>query len=72
MNAFSWFVLACVAVCAAAPARAAVPPARTPAPGRVKKQNKRQKAAPCATAHGAVFGVKIALSNHFFISNEIF
>ena len=51
---------------------AAVPPARTPAPGRVKKQNKRQKAAPCATAHGAVFGVKIALSNHFFISNEIF
>ncbi len=73
MNAFSWFVLACVAVCAVLAVRAmrrtqrrggcgacaggcaACPHA---CPGRVKKQNKRQKAAPCATAHGAAFYFK--------------
>lgn len=96
MNAFSWLVLACVAICAALAVRAmrraqrrggcgacagglrcmvragcgacaaAAPPARTHAPGRVKKQNKRGKKAPCALCTRGCFLGKNNPSCSFF------
>ena len=87
MNAFSWLVLACVAICAALAVRAmrraqrrggcgacaggcAACPQACPRQG--EKTESKARRPRVLYAHGAVFGVKITLPVHFFISSEIF